>query len=467
MAVKIDYDETAKTLIDLVGGTENINSVAHCVTRLRFVLKDPSKADKEAIKKVRGVLGMVEAGGQTQIVLGENVINTYQAVLKVDGIKDGGSIDENLDAPKEKPQGIKGIGMAIIEFVSSAVNPLVPGLVAGGLLKVVLLLIGMALPAFKESNANTILGWVANAPFYFMPVFVAYGGAKKLNATPAYAMLVAASLLTPGWVEMVSATKAAGAASVPFFGIPSLAVTYNGSLLPALLISVVAAYAERFFNKYIPGIFKALLVGLCTIAVTGFLGFTILGPLGDYAGKLIAGVFLFLGDKAAPLAIAVLAACLPWLVMTGMHHGVSPFMASNISDIGYDAVIRPAFLLHNMSEGGACLGVALRAKDKEFKSQAFSLAVGCILAGVTEPAIYGVNFRLRKPMLGVMAGGFAGGLVAGFFHVKAYVMGYSTIMALPIFMDTIVGMAIGVVVAIIVAAIVTYIIGFDQTEAHV
>ena len=464
MAVKIDYEQTAKTLVELVGGPENVNAVSHCMTRLRFTLADPSKADKDALRKVRGVLGVVEAGGQTQIVLGENLINTYTEVLKQNNFEDGGAVDEAPD--NVKPEGIKGYAKAVVDYIAAAVSPMVPALVAGGLLKVVLLLIGMAIPSFAESQTNTILGYVANAPFYFMPIFVAYGGAKKLNSTPTYAMMVAAALLTPGWASMVSAAKEAGT-GISMLGIPALAVTYNNSLLPALLIAVVAAYAEKFFNKIVPGIFKSLLVGLGTITVTGILAFTILGPLGDYVGNMIAGAFIFLGGAAAPIAIGVLAMCLPWLIMLGMHHGISPFMASNIADIGYDAVIRPAFLLHNMCEGGAALGVALRAKDPEFKSQAFSIAFGCIVAGVTEPCIYGITFKLKKPMIGVMAGGLAGGIVAGLLHVKAYVMGYSTIMALPIFMDTAVSMAIAIVVGIAVAAAVTFFIGFDQDEAHV
>ena len=170
MAVKIDYTETAKTLVELVGGPENVNTVSHCMTRLRFTLADPSKADKEALRKVRGVLGVVEAGGQTQIVLGENLINTYTEVLKQNNFEDGGAVDE---APAEKPQGIKGYAKTVVDYIAAAVSPMVPALVAGGLLKVVLLLIGMAIPSFKEAPTNTILGYVANAPFYFMPIFVA------------------------------------------------------------------------------------------------------------------------------------------------------------------------------------------------------------------------------------------------------------------------------------------------------
>lgn len=461
MAVKIDAAETAKTLVELVGGAENVNSIQHCMTRLRFTLKNQSLADVDEIKKVRGVMGVVVAGGQTQVVLGENLLPVYEQVLKQNSFKEEAALDENVDAPKQT--GAKGVLDAVLAYISGCVTPAVPALVAGGMLKVVLLLIGLAVPSFTASQTNTILGWVANAPFYFLPIFVAYGGAKKLNATPAYAMLVAASLLTPAWSEMIAAGE-----PVHLLGfLPVKLVSYSSSLLPALLIALVAAYLEKFFNKIVPGIFKSLLVGLLTITCTGILAFTILGPLGSYLGAIVSGFFLWVGNTVPWLGVGVLAGCLPWLVMTGMHMALAPFMATNIADIGYDAIIRPAFLLHNMAEGGACIGVGLKAKDPEFKSQAFSIAFGCIVAGVSEPAIYGVNLKLRKPMLGVMAGGAAGGIVAGLLGAKAYVMGYSTIMALPIFVETIPAMVAGIVTAIVVAAAVTYVLGFDQDEAHV
>ena len=461
MAVKIDAAETAKTLVELVGGADNVNSIQHCMTRLRFTLKNQSLANVDEIKKVRGVMGVVVAGGQTQVVLGENLLPVYEQVLKQNSFKEEAALDENVDAPKQT--GAKGVLDAVLAYISGCVAPAVPALVAGGMLKVVLLLIGLAVPSFTASQTNTILGWVANAPFYFLPIFVAYGGAKKLNATPAYAMLVAASLLTPAWSEMIAAGE-----PVHLLGfLPVKLVSYSSSLLPALLIALVAAYLEKFFNKIVPGIFKSLLVGLLTITCTGILAFTILGPLGSYLGAIVSGFFLWVGNTVPWLGVGVLAGCLPWLVMTGMHMALAPFMATNIADIGYDAVIRPAFLLHNMAEGGACIGVGLKAKDPEFKSQAFSIAFGCIVAGVSEPAIYGVNLKLRKPMLGVMAGGAAGGIVAGLLGAKAYVMGYSTIMALPIFVETIPAMVAGIVTAIVVAAAVTYVLGFDQNEAHV
>lgn len=313
-------------------------------------------------------------------------------------------------------------------------------------------------PSFGASTTNMVLGWVANAPFYFMPLFVAYGAAKRLGGTEIYAMLVTAALLTPEWVAAVSEGTA-----ITVFGIPCRLITYNGQLLPALLIPIIAYYIEKFLNKIIPGIVKSLLVGSGTILVTGALAFSIVSPLGRYVGDFISNIFLFLGDNVPFIAVSALAVCLPWMIMAGMHTALSPFMAQNLETIGYDAVIRPAFVLHNVSEGGACLGVALRTKDKEFRSECLSLAVGAIVAGVTEPAIYGCNLRFKKPMFGVMGGAAIGGVVAALLGAKAVVMGYSNLLAvLPMFLNTAWAMFVGIAAAIVSSAAITYVLGIDE-----
>lgn len=451
----LDYEATAAKMVELSGGVENIKTVAHCATRLRFTLVDPNKADKEAIQKVKGVLGCIYATEQLQIVFGQEVLGVYDAVVKGYQLSAGGTVpDEPEDRGPLTPARVADI---VVGYVAGAVAPLVPGLIAGGMLKVFLLLIGYAWPAFLETNTNTILGWVANAPFYFMPIFVAYGAATKLGGTPIYAMAGVASLLTPAFTQMVS-----DGTPITLLSMPVRLVKYPQQLLPALLISLAAYYIEKFLNKVVPGIFKSIVVGAGTMALSMILGFLVLGPLGGYIGSLISGIFVWLGANVGPVAVAALAASLPWLVMMGMHHAITPFMAQSIADPGYDPIFRPAYILHNMSEGGACLGVGLRTKNPEFRSECLSLAFGCIVAGVTEPAIYGVNFRLKKPMLGVMAGGAVGGIVTGLLGARAYAMGYSTVMALPIFEDTIVAMAIGIVVAIATAAAVTYVLGFED-----
>lgn len=243
-------------------------------------------------------------------------------------------------------------------------------------------------------------------------------------------------------------------------------VKYSSTLLPALLISVFAYYCEKILTKIIPGIIRTVFVGMCTMAITYVVGVTLLGPFGDMAGSYVVNIFLWASEHFGPVAIELLAACMPWLVMTGMHHAVTPFMVQAIADPGYDVFFRPAYLLHNMAEGGACLGVGLRAKDKAFKAECFSVAFGCIVAGVTEPAVYGINLRLKRPMIGVMAGAAAGGIVAGIMGAKAYVYGYSTILAIPIFQDTIMAIVTAIIVAIVVVAAVTFVLGFEEEAAE-
>ena len=462
----MDHKSVAEQIIAASGGMANITDVTHCATRLRFVLADDSASDQDAIKKIDGVLGVINAAGQQQVVLGGNVIGVYKEAVSMFEAAKGAKSADGEKKPAE-PKGKKaltpkGILDAVIGYVASAVTPLVPGLIGGGMLKVILLLIGYAWPAFLETGTYTVMSWVANAPFYFMPIFVAWGAAVKLGATPIYAMAGAASMLTPEFMTLV-----ADKGSIDLLGIELELIKYQQQLLPALLIALAAYYIEKGLNKVIPGVLRPVLVGSLTMGLTMILGFTVLGPLGYNVGSAISGVFVFLGSTAGPVAVALLAGVMPYLVMTGMHHAISPFMAQSIANPGYDPIFRPSFILHNMAEGGACLGVGLRAKDAEFRSECFSLAFGCIVAGVTEPAIYGVNLRLKKPLIGVSAGGAVGGVVTALLGARAYTMGYSTIMALPIFQDTFVAMLIGIIVAIVVSCAVTFVLGTDESAATI
>ncbi len=456
---KVNYADIAAKIVEKIG-KDNVFTVTHCMTRLRFTVKDYTRVDLDGIKNISGVIGAVYAGEQVQVVMGQHLLDTYKEVISQNHFAETEAIDEQLDDIPEK-KGIKGVADKILGYIVACVSPLVPAMIAGGMMKVVLLLIGKVVPTFSASDTNMVLGWIADAPFYFMPIIVAYGGAKKLKATPVYSMIVAASLLTPDWINMVSAGEA-----VSLFGIPARLITYSSTLLPALLIAWVAAYLEKWLNKVIPGVFKNLLVGMITIIITGVLAFTVLGPLGSYAGSAVASVFLWIGDTVPWLGTGVLAFFLPWLVLTGMVWAISPFLALNISELGFDAVLRPAYMCHNMAEAGAAIGVGLRAKDKEFKALAFSVAFECIVAGVSEPAIYGINLKLKKPMYAVMIGSAAGGVIAALLGATAYEMGWSNIWSIPIFMETIPAMLAGMAASVVVSAVVAFVIGFDQNEAH-
>lgn len=459
----MNYKTLASDIVKNVGGEENIQVVNHCMTRLRFKLKDVSKADKEALENLNGVLGVVYAGEQYMVILGQHLLPTYESIVKDLGINGGETIDENLDDTSQKSEKLtlKSLGNKFIGYISASVAPLIPGLVAGGMLKVVLLLIVTFMDAsFVKSNSYILLSAIADAPFYFMPIIVAYGASTKLGGTPVYSMIAAAALLHGNFTGLVAAGN-----PIDLFGINVPLVSYGTSLLPALLLAYVAYHLERFFNKIVPGIFRSVFVGMGTILVSGVLGYVLLGPIGNILGKGIANVFMFLNGTVGPLAVGALAAALPWMVMAGMHTALAPFMTQLLANPGYDAILRPAFILHNMAEGGSSLGVAARIKDKQLRSEYISIAIGCIVAGVAEPAIYGVNLKYKKPMYGVMAGGFVGGVIASLLGAKVYVMGYSNILALPIFKETILAIVVAIVAAIITSAVVTFVLGIENTKA--
>lgn len=455
----MEYTVIARTLIDLSGGTDNITNVTHCSTRLRLIIKSKPAVDVDSIKQCEGVLGVSFTTDELQIILGKNVIPVYTETARIYEAADKKSDSRapgTTPAQSAERKGVKEIANEVIGFVSASVTPLIPGLVSGGMLKVFLLLATLAWPAFKDASAYTLLSQLANVPFYFMPVFVAYGVSKKMGSTPLYAMAVAAALVYPDFVNMLKEGP------VTIFALPVTKVTYSSTLLPALLIGIFACYCERFLTRIIPGILRTVLVGALTMALTYVAGIVVLGPLGDLVGGVVVNVFLWSSSTFGPVAIALLATAMPWLVMTGMHHAVTPFMVQAFADPGYDVFFRPSYILHNMAEGGACIGVALRTKNPAFRAECLSLAFGCIVAGVTEPALYGVNLPLKRPMLGIMAGTATGGVVAGLMGATAYVYGYSTILALPIFQDTMLAMAAAIAVDIIVAAIVTAVLGFED-----
>ena len=435
-----DFKQLAQNIMTLAGAKENVTSVFHCMTRLRMTVKDVKKVDQKAINDLDGVLGVT--------------YQVYEEVLKL-GYSDGGAVDEKLDGDL-KGEKIS-VGQAVIGYISAAVQPMVPALIGGGMIKVFLLLISKVYAPFADSSTYTLLSIVGNAVFYFMPILVAYGAAKKLGATPTYSMVVAGALVAPEWTAIVSAGD-----PVTMFGINVALKGYGSSLLPALLLAIVAYYVEKFLNKVIPGVFKPIFVGTLTMAATYAVSILALAPLGQLAGTYVTAAILWLYNIAGPITVALFTALFPYMVMTGMHMTLGAPMIQLLSENGFDPLFRPGMLLSNMAEGGASLGIAIKAKDKEIKSEALSVAVGCIFASVTEPAIYGFNLPLKKPMWAVSLGGAIGGVVAALLGAHNYEYGSSSLFALPIFEDTIVAMVIAIIVTIVASCVLTILFGFDE-----
>lgn len=454
----MDFKKITDEIMENIGGEENVNTLSHCMTRLRFVLKDESKVNLEVLKSINGVLGATFGAGQLQVIMGQNLFNAFDMIMKNYHFSGDGS--EGSSSIKEKqPKSVKTIATDVVNFVSGSVSGVITGLVAGGMLKLLLFLAVLGMPDLSKTQTYAIMSFIADVPFYFMPIFVAYGASKKLGCAPIYAMLVACALLHPNFTAMV---KEGG--TINMFGLPVALLSYSSSMIPALLSTISVYYLEKFFNKIVPGIFKTVFVGALTVLCASVLTFVVFGPIGTYIGIYVVGSLIWLQGAIGPVALGVLTALLPFMVMMGMHTLLATFLVQSLTVAGYDSFFRPALILHVIAEGGAAIGVGLRTKNKALRSEALSIGFGSVVAGISEPAIYGIVLRYKKPLYGVMAGGAAGGIAAGIFGVKAYMMSKTTILAVPIFKETMGGMMIACGVAFAVSCVVAYIVGIDEEK---
>lgn len=458
----IDVKKLTASIIDKIGGVDNISNVSHCVTRLRFVLKDKNLAKTEELKKLEGVLGVAFGAGQYQVILGENLFPVFDLIEKDYGIVTGEEVDEfhkeDLNLGKSQ-KGIRYYFQQSIQFLSSSLTPFITVLYGAGMLRVVLSLMSYFWPLVKVNTTFMMFDFLAQAPFYFMPILIAYGAARTLKSNPAFAIIMAAALLYPNYVSLIG-----GDLEITMFGLPVTVISYANTLLPAIFSALILAKLENFFYKWIPGVLRTVFAPLFTLAVAYPIVILVLGPLGTIVGAYVVNVFVAISSVSGGVAAAVMAGIQPFMVMMGMNMLFVAPMLEVFSKLGYDPIFRPGWILHNISQGGSCVGVAIRTKNKQLRSNAISAAIGAIVSGVSEPALYGINLRLKRPMISVVLGGVSGGVVAGLMGAKAFSMGYSSILAIPIFEATMFAIIAGILVSFFVSMATTMIIGFEDVE---
>ena len=274
-----------------------------------------------------------------------------------------------------------------------------------------------------------------------------------MKANPAFSIAMAAALLYPNFIAMMEAGEA-----VTMMKLPVYLTTYGSTLLPGIFSAILVAYLEKLFYKIIPGMLRSVFAPLCVFLIGYPLTVLVLGPAGAVVGSWIVKAIVFIQAHVGGFAPRMIAATHPFLVMMGVNMLMVAPMTELLTRVGSDNVFRPGWILHNISEGGACFAVAARTKDKDMRMAALSAGIGAIVSGVSEPALYGVNLRLRKPMIGLVLGGFIGGSVAGFMGAKAFSMGYSSILGVVIFEKTIAAIIAGVIVSFLVSFIVTFVL---------
>lgn len=453
------YNDLAQKIVSLVGGKENINTVYHCQTRLRFKLKDESKADQDALNNMDSVAKCLISGGVFQVVIGTHVKDVFEEVEKIVGPLENKEQDQS-----EK----KGILSVIIDFISGTFQPIIPALSGAGMVKAVLAILITFKIISTESQTYYILNFFADAVFYFLPMMLAYSEAQKLRCNPILAASVAGIMMHPNWNALVSAGKAVKLFEV----IPFTLTTYTSTVIPVILVVLVQSYIEKYLEKWIPQAVKLVFVPMLTFLIMGPLALAVLGPIGSVLGGYLATFFKFLSTTAAWAPAVLIGGFLPIMVMFGLHNGVAPLGVMQMGELGYDSIFGPGCVCSNIAQATASSVVALRTKDKKMKQLATSGSITAYM-GITEPTLYGVNLPKKYPLIASMIGGAAGGLYAGLTHTHRFATGSSGLPAVFLYIgnDTMTyfyNILIALVISFVVTAIVTYVLSlkFENQEVQ-
>ena len=457
------YEELAGEIVSLVGGKTNVDHVLHCATRLRFNLKDESRADEDGLKNLKGVLGLVKAGGQLQVVIGPDVDKVFDEVSKIVGTEPESG--ERTDTVKKKLT-VKSFFMGILDALSGSLGPVIPVITACAFFKMLTSLLGpdMLGVLTAESDLYTLLTFVGDAGFYFFPVIIGYTAAKKFNVMPVLGILLGCIMMHPTFVGMATEGTA-----FTVYGIPCMVQNYGSTILPIIISVWLMAYVERFFNKILPTSIRSVFAPALTIAVMLPVTLCVVGPAGTFLGNYVVGGLLGLQNIIGFVGMALIAALYPLLVMTGMHMVLITALFQVFATQGFDGFAGPALTFASFSVMGVCIGAMLRIKNREQKALAAEFAVTAIVAGTSEPCLYGICTRYKKPFIGLLAGGFAGGLYAGLMGViSANLVPSTNFMSALAFTGgtgaNLIHGLIGCIIALVVAAVVTYLFGFSKDD---
>ena len=454
----MDYSVVAKRIIEELGGEKNVNSVMHCMTRLRFVLKDESIVDDEKVKKIKGVMGVMKKGGQYQVIIGNNVGTCYKEILKLGNFSDSSSSSEGT---KEK----KGIVTTVLDVVSGCMSGTMPALVGAGMVKVLLVILTTIGLLSDTSQTYKMLYSLGDATFYFLPFLLVISSAKKFNINPYTLAAVIGVMLYPDFTGLVASGE-----KISLFGLPVAAASYTYAVIPVIIMAWIMKYIEQFADKITPAVTKNFLKPLLILIIALPIAIVLVGPLGYFGGNILSSVLYAIYDKASWLALALMAALMPLLVMTGMHWAFVPIALININTTpGFDTLLLVAMLSSNLAQGASCVAVGLKSKNKDLKQLSFSSAISAFLAGVTEPAMYGVNLALKKPLYACMFAGLVGGCYAGLTALKCYVFATPSALAMVQFIapeggSNMRNALITAGISVAIAFVGTWILGFDDPK---
>lgn len=440
----MEEKNVAKEILKNVGGAKNVSHLEHCSTRLRFTLVDDSKVDEEAIKKIPGVLGVTQTA-QTQVIIGGAVVEVYREVEK---LLSGVQADKG-DGPKKKQKW----QAVVLDFVISIFQPLIPAIAGGGILKSLLMLLNLIGILDKTTSTYQILTFVGDAPLYFLPLLVAITTANKLKVNSLVAVSAVGGLLIPGLTTLITE-------GTTLAGLPIQNINYAYQVFPAILCVISYSFLEKFFTKISPKVIRSFFVPMMSLLIVVPLTLLVLGPIGFTFGQGFASVIMAIFARFGWIAVALLAAFLPFMVVTGMHKAMIPYVITSLGETGKELIYNAASLAHNIAEAGACFAVTIRSKDKGLKATAVSAGISALF-GITEPALYGVTILHKRVLYGVMFGSLIGGATLGLLSVEAYVAVGPGIASLSMFIsETLPNNLMYAVIGLVVSFVVSFVAVF-------
>ncbi|WHY38511.1 beta-glucoside-specific PTS transporter subunit IIABC [Bacillus velezensis] len=449
----MDYHKISKEILQLVGGEENVQSVIHCMTRLRFNLYDNAKADRSGLEQTEGVVGTNISGGQFQIIIGNHVPKVYQALMENSGLND----ESANKTSKQK----KNVLSAMFDVISGVFTPILPAIAGAGMIKGLVALAVTFGWLSEKSQTHSILTAVGDGAFYFLPLLLAVSAARKFRCNPYVAAAVAGAILHPDLTALLGAGK-----SISFIGLPVTAATYSSTVIPILLAIWLMSYVEKGIDRITPSSLKLIAVPMLTLVIVVPVTLITVGPLGAILGNYLSVGVNDLFNHAGIAAMILLAGTFSLIIMTGMHYALVPIMINNIAQNGHDYIL-PAMFLANMGQAGASFAVFLKSKNKTFKSLAFTTGITALM-GITEPAMYGVNMRLKKPFAAALIGGAAGGAFYGVTGVASYIVGGNAgLPSIPVFIGpTFLYALIGLFISFAAGIASALLIGFEDVQSE-
>lgn len=471
------YEALAKEIIVLVGGKNNVRGLTHCITRLRFQLKDESKADVEGLKQTEGVVTVMKSGGQFQVVIGNHVADVYADVCETSGI--GGDMPtQNEKGPK------KNVFDAFIDTISNIFQPILAVLTAAGMIKGLNALFAVLGWYSDSSGTYIIINTIGDAMFMYLPIMLSYTASKKFGLKPFVGLVIGAALCYPAiqsstlsaagepLYTLFKGTMFASPVYLEFLGIPVIALDYTSTVIPVILIVYFASKCEKLWNKIIPDVMKFFFVPMFTLFMALTIGFIVIGPIATFGSNLVANGIMAVRDFSPLLAGGLIGFFWQILVIFGLHWGIIPIYINNIMTTGFDSFMMP-FFAGTFAQTAVVIAILIKTRNKKLKEMCVPAAISGVF-GISEPAIYGITLPYKKPfIISCIAAGVAGAYY-GYANLKEFIIGGMGIFEFPAMidpatknMDNVIVAIIGVVIAMVIGFVLTLLTFKDKEEKQV